>query len=157
MFRVLLVLLLAQTVAAETIVKFGAQIPKGQEGLGGSKTLYLAYQNHFNGPFIFQTEGGFWIDNVGGGRKSASLLGTSLGVHVKAGYVFAQALTGPAVITDRDTILGGNLQINNDIAIGLVGEDGNTFGVAYKHISSAGLSSPNKGRDFIMFRVGIPF
>lgn len=143
---------------ADTIVKYGAQVPKGQEGLGGSKTLYIAYQDKLSGSFIYQTEGGFWIDNVGKGRKSSGLLGISAGINVQAGYVFAQALTGPSYITDSDSILGGPLQFNNDVAFGIKDPDnGNTFGFGYKHVSSAGLYKPNSGRDFIMFRVSIPY
>lgn len=144
--------------SGDLVVKYGAQIPQKNEGIGASKALFLAYQAPITSQFIYQYEGGFWADNGGNGRKSGGLTGLSGGVNVSAGYVFLQALTGPAYLTTTDSILGGHLQFNNDLAIGVRDpKTRNSIGVAYKHISSAGLSEPNRGRDFIMFRVSVGF
>lgn len=141
------------------IVKYGANVPSEQEKLGRTKTLFLSYQDKLVGPIIEQCEAGLWFDNSGiEGRRSSGLLGYSLGVHANAGAFFAQALVGPSLISSPDSNLGGAFQFNNDIGFGIRDEKtGGSIGLAYKHVSSAGIYSPNKGRDFIMFRVGVPF
>ena len=155
--KYLLILLLGFNIAqADLIVKYGAEIPKKDEGLGASKALFLSYQSLLNRLFIYQYETGFWADNAGSGRKSSFLTGPSIGVNVEAGYFYAQALSGPAIISATDSLLGGHLQFNNDVSFGIKDlKTSNTFGIDYKHISSAGLASPNAGRDFILIKVGI--
>jgi len=154
-----LLLILANHAQADTIVKYGSNVQSESERLGSTKAIFLAYQEKVVGPIITQYEFGGWFDNTGiEGRKSSALLGISWGVHANAGYVFGQALVGPAAISDTDINLGGHFQFNNDIAFGLRDPDtGGTVGFAYKHISSAGIFKPNKGRDFLMFRVSIPW
>lgn len=143
---------------ADTVFKYGLQKPKKDEGLGTTKSLFVSYQDRFVGPLIEQYEFGYWGDSAGGGRRSSFLGSYSLGVNVNAGYMFFQSLIGPSLISAPDTLLGGPFQFNNDIAIGVKDPQmGTSFGVSYKHVSSAGLESPNAGRDFIMFRIGIPW
>lgn len=141
------------------MIKYGANVPSEAEKLGRTKALFLSYQDKLFGPIIQQYEGGFWFDNSGiEGRRSSGLLGYSLGVNANAGSFFAQALVGPSLITSTDSNLGGPFQFNNDFGFGIKDQEtGGSVGITYKHISSAGIELPNKGRDFIMFRVGVPF
>ena len=156
--KLLLFIFISGLAHADTVVKYGVELPKHGEGYGATKALFLVYQDKWFGPFIYQYEGGTWFDNAGEGRKSSGMINASFGVEVNAGYVFSQALAGPAIISSPDTVLGGPFQFDSDIAIGLKDpKNGNTIGINYTHISSGGLELPNKGRDFILFRVGIPF
>lgn len=144
---------------ADTVVKYGANVSKENEKLGSTKALFISQQKQWNPlPFVSQYEIGGWVDNSGiKDRSSSGMIGASTGVHVKAGPFYAQALIGPALISRTDSALGGRFQFNNDVAFGLVDEENNaTVGIAYKHISSAGISRPNRGRDFIMFRLSLP-
>ena len=151
--------LITYTTAADTVIKYGANVAKDDEPLGSTKAFFVAEQEHWFGPFTRQYEFGGWFDNSGvSGRRNSALIGASLGVNVNAGYLYGQALFGPALISRTDSNLGGHLQFNTDVAVGLRDpKSGNTIGLAYKHVSSAGLASPNKGRDLIMFRVSIPW
>lgn len=144
---------------ADTVVKYGANLPKYKEDLGSTKALFIANQRRWFGYFIGQLEAGAWFDNTGiDRRRSSALLGASLGIHVNAGYVYGQILFGPAWISSPDSALGGNFQFNNDVAFGIQDPKTETsVGFAYKHVSSAGIELPNRGRDFLMFRVSIPF
>lgn len=152
-----LILQLPFSALAESTIKYGAAIPKNQEKFGTAKALFLGYQEEF-WVLTKQYEAGFWSDSVGNGRKSSGMLSASLGVTVYAGYVYFQALSGPGLITSPDNQLGGNFQFNNDFAFGFKDlNTGNTIGFNYKHVSSAGFEQPNRGRDFIMFRVGVAF
>lgn len=151
--------LIASHAMADTVIKYGANASKENEPLGSTKTIFLAYQETIFGPFIKQYELGGWIDNSGHeGRKSSGLLGASAGINVNAQIFFAQALVGPSLISHTDTNLGGHFQFNNDIAFGFRDPDTKaTVGFGYKHVSSAGLELPNRGRDFLMFRVSVPW
>lgn len=145
---------------ADTVIKYGSNVSKDNEKLGSTKALFVSQQRQWNPlPFVSQYEVGGWIDNSNiNGRHSSGMISASTGVHVKSGPFFAQALVGPALITKIDSVLGGHFQFNNDVSFGLVDEENNaTVGIAYKHISSAGLSSPNLGRDFLMFRLSLPW
>lgn len=141
--------------ASDTVIKYGANVATESENLGVTKAVFIAQQFHLVGPLISQLEGGGWFDNSGEpGRKSSALLGGSFGVHVDANYAYAQALVGPAYISQPDSALGGPFQFNNDVAFGLKDpKTGATVGINYKHVSSAGLETPNRGRDFWLFRV----
>ena len=142
-------------------VKYGANVSSDAEKMGRTKAIFIADQSSFKYlPFLLQQyEVGSWFDNSGiQGRRSSLMGGYSLGVNVNAGSMYAQALVGPALISSPDSNLGGNLQFNNDISIGLRDlRTEATIGLSYKHISSAGIAEPNRGRDFFMFRVGIPW
>lgn len=154
-----LLLILAYTASADTAVKYGANASKNNEPLGSTKAVFVSNQETVVGPFIRQYELGGWFDNSGiEGRRSSALAGASLGVNVNGGPFFGQALVGPALISCKDSSLGGPFQFNNDVAFG-IRDDSNkaTFGVAYKHVSSAGIELPNRGRDFLMFRISLPW
>lgn len=155
----LLAALLASSAFADTAVKYGANISKTGDPLGGTKALFISYQEKVFGPLISQYEFGAWFDHTGlSGRSSSALAGASIGVQVNAGNMFSQALFGPALITSPDSVLGGLVQFNNDIVFGFRDLDaGSSIGACFKHISNAGLSSPNRGRDLIMFRVSLPW
>lgn len=161
MKKLLLILsfLITCSAFADTVVKYGSNVCNENEKLGSTKTIFIADQTMIFGPFVRQYELGGWVDNSGiEGRRSSLLGGASLGVNVNAEIFFAQALVGPSLISHTDSNLGGHFQFNNDIALGFRDPDTKaTVGLSYKHVSSAGLASPNKGRDFIMFRVSIPW
>ena len=91
------------------------------------------------------------------GRKSAYYAAYQVGPHMSLGYFYAEMLTGVGFISHPDTILGGPFQFFHDLGVGLRDEDGFGIGVGYKHISSAGLETPNLGRDLIYLKVTIPF
>jgi hypothetical protein len=155
----ILSLLIAAPSYADTIVKYGVNVSREDEKLGSTKAIFIADQAPILGPIIRQYEIGGWVDNTGKpGQRSSLLGGASAGIHVNAGYLYAQALVGPSLISAPDSALGGHFQFNNDIALGLRDPDTKaTIGLSYKHVSSAGLERPNRGRDFIMFRVSLPW
>lgn len=160
MKKLLLILsLISSSAMADTVAKYGVNVPREGEKLGSSKTIFLSNQASIGGPFIRQYEIGGWVDNTGKpGQKSSLLVSPSVGLNVNAGVVYAQALVGPSLISSPDSVLGGRFQFNNDFALGLRDPDTKaTIGFDYKHVSSAGLELPNRGRDFLMFRVSIPW
>jgi len=153
-----LLLLISSLASADTVIKYGGELPKGNEGLGASKALFIAYQQPLFSSLYEQYQLGAWFDNVGNGRKSSAVASYSWGVNINAGYVFGQASLGPALISSPDTILGGVFQFDNEIAFGLRDPDTlASIGINYVHFSSAGIELPNGGRDFFLFRVAVPW
>ena len=66
--------------------------------------------------------------------------------------------SGPTLISSTDVALGGYFQFNETAYLGI--RDPNTddsIGIAYNHFSSAGLESPNVGKDFMCLEIKFPF
>ena len=98
---------------------------------------------------------GGYTDNVGTGRSSS--LFATFQVGVKAGPevgFYGKAFLGAGGITTTDSLLGGRFQFMEEVGFGI--RDTKTFVEwVYCHVSSAGISSPNQGRDFIAVGAGI--
>lgn len=143
---------------ADTVIKFGGNTCNQDECSWNSPAIFIAEQERVIGPLATQWELGGWMDRSGvPGRQSSLLGGASIGFHINSEYLFAQTFVGPALISNPDSNLGGYLQINNDISAGIRDPDiGCAIGVAYKRVSSLGMSSPNIGRDMIMVQLALP-
>lgn len=105
----------------------------------------------------FAKEGGFWVDNRGAGNDGSVYGKLQLGVapgNVQG--VYGSAFIGPALISQSDASLGGHFQFSEDIGVG-VRDETSFVHLGYVHFSSAGLSSPNRGRDFLIGSVGLRF
>lgn len=142
--------------AADYSVKFGPGI-EGQQLTGSTKVFGLrreAYQ--FYGVYTAVEVGGY-VDNFGGGRKSAGLVKFQAGVAPgpETG-LYGFGFFGPCFISTTDTQLGSNYQFATDVGLGI--RDRVSFMTAgYGHISNAGLKLPNHGRDFLTFSIGLRF
>jgi hypothetical protein len=104
---------------------------------------------------IQQYELGAWADRAGYGRKSSAYTAYQVGVEAGESFI-GRFMAGPALISTPDSYLGGYFQFSEDLFFGIKGENGNTIGVIYKHFSSAGLETPNVGRDFLGISISIP-
>ena len=155
---VVMAMLTAKIVLAGTFGQYGLGIfGSAETGRGETKLFSLGYEDDWFGPFIYQYEGGVFADQGGGGRSSSGFGNISTGVEVNPGYLLLRSLWGVGGITSPDTQLGGIFQFNQDLLLGVKDNKGNIIGLDYKHISSAGLESPNRGRDFILIHVEIPW
>lgn len=129
-------------------------------GLNPPDMTQVAFGSHtpLLGSIIEQKEVGLWGDNKPiRGRSSSWYAQYGVGAHAVNGAFYAQAVTGVAYITDPDSHLGGHVQFVQDAGLGLLSEEGFGVGLSYKHVSSAGLYTPNKGRDFILLRLSLPW
>ncbi len=155
-YLVLLALLLcAQHALANSISIRGG--PSIQDGKPDGSAKYLGVrQESPAGVGYVATEFGGWADSQVG-HKSSAIAKAQVGVNPGSRVgVYGKAFLGIAVITGTDELLGGHFQFVEDIGVGV--RDHDTFvELTYSHISSAGLSSPNKGRDFIVFGMGVLF
>lgn len=139
-------------IAYDGYVKMGTSAKSS----ASSKVFGLGIQDTFTKGFIYQAEAD--ILSIPEDKTAVTLNGSyRLGVAVDlSSGVFATATTGPGFITQRDSYLGGYYQFIEDVSIGIK-DQFNLFGVGYQHISSAGLETPNRGRDYFYFKAGVRF
>ncbi len=134
--------------------RFGPGIENGAPT--GVTKLFAVRQETYQVRGIYSAvELGGYVDNAGEGRKGSAI--GKLQVGVKPGPatgVYGFGFFGPAGITATDALLGSHLQFATDVGVGV--RDMNTFiNVGYTHVSNAGIKLPNKGRDYLMFSVGV--
>lgn len=114
----------------------------------------VGYQFPFATDLFVRPEVGYFAD-IGGSGKSSLWAAPLLGVraHSQVGPELHIAV-GPAYLQNPDNTLGGHFQFSLEGGIGMVSSDGKIYiGVAWKHLSSAGLEMPNSGRDFLVVQL----
>lgn len=151
-------LLLAAESHAGSFGRYGVGVFEDMGTASPTKAFSLGYEEDWFGPFVRQCELGLYADPRGSdGRRSGGYGFISAGVEVKAGYLVLRSLWGLGAITHPDVRLGGPFQFAQDALVGVRGLNNNVIGINYKHISSAGIYSPNMGRDFVSVQVEIPW
>lgn len=118
-------------------------------GLSEMKTITLGVQETLWGPLKDRAVVGGWIDNVPG-RSGSALASGQIGFEVNSNGTVGSIFTGPALISSPDNVLlGGYFEFIDDLHLGLQDRDGSYIGVMYRHISDAGLTPVNIGRDSV--------
>lgn len=104
-------------------------------------------------------EAGFYTDNTNRPGAEGSAYGfVGIGIEPTAGSFYVNFFQSVGGITNPDSVLGGHFQFQEEVGFGIKDQEkGVSFGPFYKHISSAGINRPNKGRDFVGFQVRLPF
>lgn len=112
------------------------------------KMLTVSLQEDAWGPLKQKFSVGGWLDSSTT-NKSSALVSSQLGFEVNSNDIIGGVFSGPCILTSTDSLLGGYFQFMSDLHLGIQDRDNNYFGVFYRHISSAGLESPNIGRDVV--------
>jgi hypothetical protein len=151
--------------ASESYLRYGIGIAESaQLSVSEVKLLGAGYMDSLTevsqlSSLVYQLEGGFWIDTqTQTNRKSSAYGSAAIGLNIQAGPFKASSVHGPGLISTPDAYLGSIPQFFHDLSVGL--EDDKTRAgmcLSYKHISNAGLWPPNAGRDFLTFRLSLPF
>lgn len=128
----------------------------GKSSPSESKLLAFGHRDPLALGLSYQYEFGGWADRAGNGRKSSGYGAFQVGVEA-GDYTVARVMFGPTLITTPDAYLGGHFNFAEDFFFGIRGKSGNTVGIIYKHVSNAGLTEPNMGRDFGGVQVSVPF
>lgn len=119
----------------------------GDSGTPFERMVALGYQKQLLPELYIRPEGTYFLDISGQGKSS--LVGSVLmGVEAKSsvGPELHFAI-GPSYLQNPDQVLGGHFQFKVEFGAG-ISSDNVYLGVAWVHISSAGLEMPNHGRDF---------
>lgn len=148
------VFFLAVTAHADTVASIG--VGKGIFGDHGTpfeRVAALGYQFEWS-DFFIRPEAGYFED-ISGNGKSSFWAAPLFGVRAlsKVGPELHIAF-GPGYLQNPDQILGGHFQFSLEGGLGITSLDGKTYiGVAWKHLSSAGIEMPNQGRDFLVIQL----
>ncbi len=140
----------------QLVPKWAFEKNAASEGVGAGERLYgLEVLCPIGEAMKIKTEFGGWISKQDG-RSSSLYTSISWGYRVASqSGPFFEAFVGPTWISKPDSQLGSHLQISHDLSFGWL-KDGWGVGLGFKHISNAGMSQPNRGRDFLGFRFLIP-
>ena len=153
-----LLFLIPSVAHGDSFFRYGVGVfDSAQYGRAETKSFSLGYEEQWFGPIIRQMEAGLFADEGGNGRKSSGYANYSIGVEANPGYLVMRSLWGVGAISTPDSMLGGWFEFNQDLLVGVKDDKGNMIGLDYKHMSSAGIYDPNKGRDFLLVHVEIPF
>ena len=143
----LLLLLSSSALAGGVYIKGGVSNVPGDPTRAG----FFGYQANINSLFFYQLELGGYVADQGATRGIAS---TTAGIQYFTPFkLYTKLSSGPAFLTASDSRLGGMLQFNTDLEIGVQVSDRITVGFDYKHLSNANITIPNLGRDFLMLKL----
>jgi hypothetical protein len=93
---------------------------------------------------------GGWMDKSGyEGVRNSGYVQYQLGVETRKTGAYAAYFIGPALIQNKDSLLGSHFQISQSIEIGLADIRGVTVCLIARHFSNAGMTAVNKGRNFV--------
>lgn len=158
MTRIIYLILILSSIAHadEAYIGYGV-------GVFGSADHYAGQTKAFEtGHRSFLWDGIYWQNKIGywgegspdKSRKSSLYIATGPGFEIDLQPLELRSGWGLSMISNRDSQLGGVFpQFNGDFYVGLRDKKGDGMGVKYQHFSSAGLVTPNAGRDFILLEL----
>ncbi len=155
---VLLPLIFISSVQANEL-SFGLGLGIGNSAVNSSVETKVLTASHiwdiYDG-FYAKARAGYFSDKSGDPTRQSSGFGSfGLGMLVDLKPIEVRVGYGLAAITTPDSYLGGQFpQFSGDLYLGVRDRVGNGIGVSYQHISSAGIWTPNVGRDFMILEVG---
>lgn len=154
-----LLLFMASMANADLTLNYGVGIAHSAKYSAFETKMFSAgIKNDLYGPFIEKYDLGLWADQIGEGRKSSGFASYNLGIKVEPSILYMESSWGVGAVTNRDTYLGGNFpQFFQDLYAGVQDNRKTKMGLNYRHISSAGLYKPNRGRDFVTVRIEVGF
>jgi hypothetical protein len=150
-----LLMLHSQAFGSELGISYGVALPTDSEFLQQIK--YGSVSLSEGDTFRSKYELGFFTDPRSAERRRSSAFGTAgAGLRPRTGSFLIESYIGVGGITHPDTNLGGWFNFFHDIKLGVIDKGSVSISISYKHISSAGINSPNKGRDFLLLNWAIP-
>jgi hypothetical protein len=142
--------------AGETFVGYGLGVFHSADyGPVTTKVIQGGYRQDLTGGFYWQARLGYWNDSSHDSTRKSSLYGsTGLGFLIDLRPIEMRSGWGIGGISTPDSMLGGRFpQFNGELYVGVRDKNGNGIGFQYEHISSAGIVTPNEGRDFVTLQL----
>ena len=115
----------------------------------------LGYRDFLFGGIYWQHKVGYWGEgSPDPSRKSSFFVSSGPGMEVDLQPIEIRSGWGLAAISNPDSQLGGRFpQFNGELYLGLRDRKGDGIGIEYEHVSSAGIVTPNHGRDAILLQL----
>lgn len=154
---ILLLLLIPKASADEFSFSYGLGVGESAaHSISETKVLEFSYRQTILDALYWNYEAGGWLDNAGNGRSSSAFLSAGPGFLVDLKGFEIRNAYGVACITSPDAYLGGAFpQFHGELYAGFRDKTGNGIGFKYNHFSSAGIFSPNIGRDFGLLELSL--
>lgn len=150
-------LLISSTAIADSVyVGYGlGTFNSAKNSASETKIGQVGYLFDLYGGTYLSGKVGYWGDGSGNPtRKSSAYLSSGVGLLIDLRPIEIRSGWSLAFITTPDSYLGGRFpQFNGELYLGLRDKSGNGIGVQCEHISSAGLITPNAGRDFCIVQL----
>jgi len=147
MILILLSLFLLTPDASALQIRFGPGILTKAPSISDVKFLTIAKDWEVKENVYWKIEAGGWTDNRKGAENSF-WGGPAVGLVLQPWILDVRVSVGVAVISHTDVHLGGHFQFYEDLFAGI--RDGDAaIGFTFSHLSSAGLFTPNRGRNFL--------
>lgn len=120
-----------------------------------TKVLDVGYRQQIISTFYWNYEAGGWIDSSGDPTRSSSFfVSTGPGLELWLKPFEIRNSWGIAIISNPDSYLGAAFpQFHGELYLGVRDSSGSGIGIKYNHFSSAGVSNPNIGRDFMLLEL----
>ena len=120
-----------------------------------TKILQVGYRVDLLDGFYWQARAGYWNDSSHElDRKSSGYASTGFGFLIDLKPMEFRSGWGIGGVTTTDGFLGGYFpQFNGELYVGARDKNGHGIGLQYEHISSAGIVTPNQGRDFVTLQL----
>jgi Lipid A 3-O-deacylase (PagL) len=142
--------------ADETFLGYGLGVfSSADQRTTQTKILETGLRSDIWEGLYLQNKLGFYVDSSQNlDRKSSAFVFTGIGLEINFSAIEIRNSASFGAISTPDSMLGGRFpQFNEEFYLGLRDRKNNGIGVKYSHISSAGLESPNMGRDFVMLQL----
>lgn len=154
--RLLIILLLAFSSSAQADAiwfRYGLGFGAPQQtGRGEIKWFSVGVEREHRAPYVSQAEIGVIADMRDSlGRRSGLFANYTIGPKMQLGPVQTRYLWGVGYLSHTDQLLSSHFQFTHDLTFGLY-DPKSGLSLGYKHISNAGITLPNRGRDFITLR-----
>lgn len=122
-----------------------------------TKCVSLGYQRSLGDIFVWSNEIGALIDPRNDiGRSSSFMVKSMVGPDLQINWFYIQPMFGIAYLSNTDSYLGTNFNFTESLGVGVRDKKGTGVGFEYNHMSNAGLSSINVGRDTLSLKISIP-
>lgn len=132
--------------ADEVTMRFGVEPVKKQNSFSDVKHLSIGLEADLKENVYYKFDLGYWADKRKGAENSF-YFAPALGLTISPWIFKAKVYAGVAAISETDTYLGGHFQFYEGVYLGIF-EGKASIGLDLFHLSSAGLYSPNIGRNF---------
>lgn len=147
-------LLSTSTQAGVLSVGYGLGAQSKMIPQGSQKALRVAWHARILPQLYYSSDAGVYFDNVRGTWAIFGFAGVGTKIQPLS-WFYLYNFFGPGFITRKDDLLGGYFQFAIDVGTGFVEPLlGTNIGLAFKHISSAGIYQPNQGRNYWLLSVG---
>lgn len=143
----------------ELFFSYGLGVFKSAENvISETKAAHVGYRYGIFSPWSLQVKWGGWFDGSNNPIRSSSFYSSAGPQYIiSTGYFEIRNGISVGFITNTDGYLGGNLNFNPELYVGVRDKEGSGIGIVYNHFSSAGLNPINMGRDFVLIELSGKF